>query len=45
MKKQKTVLASLALGMFLLALAGPIISADTFDQELAVDKRKLTKRI
>jgi hypothetical protein len=45
MKKQKTLLASLALGMFLLALAAPIISTDTITQELGVDKRKLTKKI
>lgn len=45
MKKQKTVLASLALGVFLLALAGPIISTDTFDQELGIDKRKILKPI
>ena len=45
MKKQKTLLASLALGMFLLALAGPIISTDTFDQELGIDKRTIKKRI
>ncbi len=43
MKKQKTLLASLALGLFLFALAAPIISVD--NQELGIDKRKLTKRI
>ena len=43
MKKQKTLLASLALGLFLFALAAPIFSVD--NQELGIDKRKLTKRI
>lgn len=41
MKKQKTFLASLALGIFLFAMAAPIISVDTFDQELGVDKTKI----
>jgi hypothetical protein len=41
MKKQKTVLASLALGIFLFAMAAPIISSDTFSQELGVDKTKV----
>jgi hypothetical protein len=45
MKKQKTLLASLALGMFLLALAAPIISTDTLNQELGIDKKTLKKRI
>lgn len=43
MKKQKTLLASLALGIFLIALTAPIISVD--NQELGIDKRKLTKKI
>lgn len=43
MKKQKTLLASLALGIFLIALAAPIISVD--NQELGIDKRQITKRI
>ncbi|CAN0604154.1 unnamed protein product [Ectocarpus sp. 12 AP-2014] len=40
MKKQKTFLASLALGLFLVALAAPIVIDN---QELGVDKRKITK--
>ncbi|MFT6993687.1 MAG: hypothetical protein ACJA1P_000414 [Maribacter sp.] len=43
MKKQKTLLASLALGIFLIAMTAPIISVD--NQELGIDKRKLTKKI
>ena len=43
MKNKKTFLASIALGIFLLAMAAPII--DINNQDLNVDKRKLTKRI
>lgn len=43
MKNKKTLLASIALGVFLLALTAPIIDID--NQDLNVDKRKLTKRI
>lgn len=45
MKKQKTLLASIALGVFLLAVAAPIISTDTITQKMGIDKKKLTKRI
>jgi hypothetical protein len=43
MKNKKTFLASIALGVFLLAMAAPIIDID--NQDLNVDKRELTKRI
>ncbi|MDO6473225.1 hypothetical protein [Maribacter sp. 1_MG-2023] len=43
MKNKKTFLASIALGVFLLAMTAPIIDFD--NQDLNVDKRKLTKRI
>lgn len=43
MKNKRTFLASLALGVFLLAMAAPIINLD--DQQLGVDKRKLDRRI
>ncbi len=43
MKKKRTFLASLALGVFLLALAAPIIDVD--NQQLGVDKRKIDRRI
>jgi hypothetical protein len=43
MKKKRTFLASLALGVFLLAMAAPIINID--DQQLNVEKKNLTKRI
>ncbi|WP_262493313.1 hypothetical protein [Maribacter forsetii] len=43
MKNKKTLLASIALGVFLLAMTAPIIDID--NQDLNVDKRKLTKRI
>ncbi len=43
MKNKRTFLASLALGVFLLAMAAPIINLD--NQELGIDKKLLTKRI
>ncbi|MGO4921142.1 hypothetical protein [Maribacter spongiicola] len=43
MKNKKTLLASIALGVFLLAMTAPIIDLD--NQDLNVDKRELTKRI
>jgi|GEM_PF-1952638 len=41
MKKKNTFLASLALGIFLFALAAPTIASDTFDQELGIDKKSI----
>ncbi|WP_262710680.1 hypothetical protein [Maribacter sp. ACAM166] len=43
MKNKRTFLASLALGVFLLAMAAPIINLD--NQDINVDKRKLDRRI
>jgi hypothetical protein len=43
MKKKRTFLAFLALGVFLLALAAPIINVD--NQQVGIDKRKLTQKI
>lgn len=43
MKNKRTFLASIALGVFLLAMAAPVIDID--NQDLNVDKRKLTKKI
>ena len=43
MKNKRTFLASLALGVFLLAMAAPIINAD--NQQLGIDKRKLIEKI
>ncbi|MDF4223210.1 hypothetical protein PXC01_16515 [Maribacter sp. M208] len=43
MKNKKTLLASIALGLFLLAMTAPIVDID--NQDTNVDKRKLTKRI
>jgi hypothetical protein len=43
MKNKRTFLASLALGVFLIALAAPIINID--NQQLGIDKRKLTQKI
>lgn len=43
MKNKRTFLASLALGVFLLAMTAPIINLD--NQELGIDKKSLTKRI
>ncbi|UWX56309.1 hypothetical protein NYZ99_08915 [Maribacter litopenaei] len=44
MKNKRTFLASLALGIFLFAMAAPIITVDN-DQQLGIEKRKLTKKI
>ncbi|WP_339652353.1 hypothetical protein [uncultured Maribacter sp.] len=43
MKNKRTFLASLALGVFLLAMAAPIINVD--NQQLNVDKKKIDRRI
>ncbi|MDO1514675.1 hypothetical protein Q2T41_18635 [Maribacter confluentis] len=43
MKNKRTFLASLALGVFLLAMAAPVINLD--NQEISVDKRTIKKRI
>ncbi|TVZ14169.1 hypothetical protein [Maribacter sp. MAR_2009_72] len=43
MKNKRTFLATIALGVFLLAIAAPIVDID--NQGLNVDKRKLTKKI
>lgn len=43
MKNKRTFLASIALGVFLLAMAAPIIDID--NQEVGVDKKKIDRRI
>ncbi|MEP2057533.1 MAG: hypothetical protein ABJJ05_06985 [Maribacter litoralis] len=43
MKNKRTFLASIALGVFLLAMVAPVINID--NQDTNVDKRELTKRI
>lgn len=43
MKNKKTFLASLALGVFLLAMAAPVINLD--NQQLGIDKKKIDRRI
>jgi len=43
MKNKKTFLASIALGVFLLAMAAPIIDID--NQQVGIDKRKLKEKI
>ncbi len=43
MKNKRTFLASLALGVFLLAMAAPVINLD--NQELGIDKKGLIKKI
>jgi len=43
MKNKKTLLASIALGVFLLAMTAPIIDID--NQDLNIEKKKITKRI
>ncbi|WP_423999696.1 hypothetical protein [Maribacter sp. IgM3_T14_3] len=43
MKNKKTLLASIALGVFLLAMAAPIIDID--NQQLGIDKSKIHKKI
>ncbi|MFS4415067.1 hypothetical protein [Maribacter sp. 2307ULW6-5] len=45
MKRQKTFLASLCLGVFLFAMAAPTLTIDEEVGALGIDKRKLTKRI
>ncbi|WP_257212822.1 MULTISPECIES: hypothetical protein [unclassified Maribacter] len=42
MKNKRTFLASIALGIFLLATVAPVI---TIDQDLSIDKRKINKKI
>ena len=42
MKNKKTFLATVALGIFLLATIAPVI---TVNQDLDIDKRKLRKKI
>ncbi|WP_396637912.1 hypothetical protein [Maribacter sp. R77961] len=42
MKNKRTFLASIALGIFLLATVAPMI---VVDQELNIDKRKIRKKI
>lgn len=41
MKNKRTFLASIALGIFLLATAGPVINIDKDSQTLGVDKTKV----
>ncbi|WP_405396807.1 hypothetical protein [Maribacter sp. Asnod2-G09] len=43
MKNKKTFLASIALGVFLLAMAAPVIDID--NQQVGIDKRKLKEKI
>ena len=43
MKNKRTFLASLALGVFLLAMAAPVINLD--NEQLGIDKRKLIEKI
>ncbi|MDF4203171.1 hypothetical protein PXD56_09405 [Maribacter sp. SA7] len=43
MKNKKTLLASIALGVFLLAMTAPIIDID--NQQVGIDKRKLKEKI
>ncbi|SNR47860.1 hypothetical protein SAMN04488009_2067 [Maribacter sedimenticola] len=43
MKNKRTFLASLALGVFLLAMSAPVISLD--NQQANIDKRHCTKKI
>ncbi|MEP2280500.1 hypothetical protein [Maribacter sp.] len=43
MKNKKTLLASIALGVFLLAMAAPVIDID--NQQVGIDKRKLKEKI
>ncbi|WP_262494256.1 hypothetical protein [Maribacter cobaltidurans] len=44
MKNKRTFLASLALGIFLFAMAAPIITVDS-DQQLGIEKRKIKHKI
>ena len=43
MKNKRTFLASLALGIFLFAMAAPIITIDD-NQQLGIEKKQFTKR-
>ncbi|WP_430426130.1 hypothetical protein [Maribacter litoralis] len=43
MKNKRTFLASIALGVFLLALSAPVIDID--NQQVGIDKRKLKEKI
>tara|TARA_R110000782_G_scaffold124998_4_gene216616 strand:+ start:595 stop:726 length:132 start_codon:yes stop_codon:yes gene_type:complete len=43
MKNKRTFLASLALGVFLFAMAAPIINID--NHQVGIDKRKLKEKI
>ncbi|SDS52554.1 hypothetical protein SAMN05192545_1554 [Maribacter dokdonensis] len=43
MKNKRTFLASIALGVFLLAMAAPVIDID--NQQVGIDKRKLKEKI
>ncbi|SIR16945.1 hypothetical protein [Maribacter ulvicola] len=43
MKNKRTFLASIALGVFLLALTAPVIDID--NQQVGIDKRKLKEKI
>ncbi|MFS4455524.1 hypothetical protein [Maribacter sp. 2304DJ31-5] len=41
MKNKRTFLASIALGIFLLATVAPVITIDQDSQQLGVDKTKI----
>lgn len=41
MKNKRTFLASLALGVFLLAMAAPVIDLNDNGQELGIDKKSI----
>jgi|GEM_PF-5113019 len=45
MKNSKKFLATLALGMFIFATVGPVLTADNAEQETNVRRMYLTKRI
>ncbi|WP_157491583.1 hypothetical protein [Maribacter thermophilus] len=45
MKNKRTFLASIALGIFLLATVAPIVNLDDNGQQIGIEKRKLTKKI
>lgn len=45
MKNKRTFLATLALGIFLFAMAAPVITIDDNGQQIGIEKRKLTKKI
>ena len=42
MKNKKNILASIALGIFLLATVAPVITVDKDTQSTSVDKTKIT---